>query len=119
MKLLCEKENIANHLEYLKNNGYRYIVKCKDNFLSGWGRGTSSHIQLIACTTDKERDYIIKDLTCDGTMSYVNWYYIEDSKSIYSAIYKKSYTIRNDWTRAFKKEEEREEYLKQGVYGYE
>lgn len=112
MKFLCENDNIKQHLEYLKQHGYRYIVKCKDKFLSGWGKGRDSHVQLIACTTDKERDYIIKDLMHDYTMSYIDWYYIEDSKSIYNAIYNKSYTIRNDWTRAFKNNEEKDNYLK-------
>lgn len=99
---ICENENIGYYLNELIFNGYKYIIKAKDNFLSGWGcSARGGHIQLIACKTIEERDIILKDLYNDNSMSYVNWYVITDRKGIYATIRNKSYTIRNDWTRCF------------------
>ena len=113
MKTICiNNENLKGNLELLKNNGYNYIAKAYDKFLSGWGEAENmAHVQLIACRTREELSTILSDLRKDDTLIYVNWYYIKDYKSIYRATYNKSFTIRNDWTRAFRTQEEKDKYL--------
>lgn len=102
MKTICENENIGYYLNDLIFNGYKYIIKAQDKFLSGWGKaGNKKHIQLIACKTPQERETILEDLRKDNSFGYVNWYSITDWKRIFNSIRNKSYTIRNDWTRCF------------------
>ena len=100
-KYICENENLKENLKELEDMGYKYVVKAQDKFLSGWGlsRG-SKHIQLIACYDSMERENVYRDLQHDNYMNYVNWYRIDDFKGIYSATYNKTFTIRNDWSRA-------------------
>jgi hypothetical protein len=99
---ICENENLMKNLEILKENGYRFIVKGQDKFLSGWGcAGTRKHIQLIACKTYDEMETIKRDLERDDTFNYVNWNYISNKNAIYNMTKGKSFTIRNDWTRCF------------------
>ena len=101
-KLICECNN-GLHLKELQDMGYKYIVKGVDKFLSGWGGASGKkHLQLIACKTIEEREKIYKDLLNDNTFTYVNWYYINDLQGIYNTTRGKSWTLRNDWTRAFK-----------------
>lgn len=98
-------------VEELKENGYKYIIKAQDKFLSGWGGAENKkHVQIIACRTIEEKDKILRDLHNDNTMSYVNWHLL-DKKNIYNFIRNKSYTIRNDWTRAFDTQEEKNRYM--------
>jgi hypothetical protein len=102
VKTIQAHENIGYHLNDLIFNGYKYIIKAQDKFLTGWGNAQNTkHIQLIACKTPQERETILQDLYNDNTFNYVNWYPIHDRKSIYNTIRNKSYTIRNDWTRCF------------------
>lgn len=97
---ICENDNLKENLKRLENMGYKYIVKVNDTLLSGWGLSHGKkHIQLIACYDEKERQLVYKDLKHDDTLNYINWYYINDYKGIYSATYNKTFTIRNDWTR--------------------
>lgn len=97
----CENNNIGYYMNYLKANGYCYIIKAQDKFLSGWGNAENKkHVQLIACKTPQERETILQDLYNDKTFNYVNWYSIHD-KNVYNTIRNKSYSIRNDWTRCF------------------
>ena len=99
---ICKNDNIGYYLNELIVNGYKYIVKSQDKFLSGWGKSENKkHIQLIACKTPVEREKILNDLYNDKTMNYVNWYSITDRKGIYNTIRNKTYTIRNDWARCF------------------
>lgn len=102
MRTICENDSIGYYLNELIMNGYVYIVKAQDKFLSGWGVAKNKKaIQLIACKTPQERETILQDLRNDKTMAYVNWYSIHDRKGIYNTIRNKTYTIRNDWTRCF------------------
>lgn len=99
---ICENDNLNENLQKLIDNGYKYIIKACDKFLSGWGgaRG-KKHIELIACKTAEEREIIIKDLKQDKSFNYIDFQYIDNKKAIYQYVYHKSYTIRNDWTRCF------------------
>lgn len=100
---ICEHDNLNENLKILQENGYKYIVKGCDKFLSGWGGASGTkHIQLIACRDRYELETIKNDLYNDNSFNYINWYYITDKKDIYQAVYNKSFTIRNDWTRCFK-----------------
>ena len=93
--------NLKENLQELKDMGYQYIVKAQDKFLSGWGSSRNSkHIQLIACYDTYEKEIVLRDLYSDDFMNYVNWYKIDDYKGIYNATYNKTFTIRNDWSRA-------------------
>lgn len=97
---ICENDNLKENLKRLENMGYKYVVKASDIFLSGWGLSSGKkHIQLIACYDENERQLVYKDLKNDNTLNYVNWYWINDYKGIYSATYNKTFTIRNDWSR--------------------
>ena len=100
-KYICKNENLKENLQELKDMGYNYVVKAQDKFLSGWGLSTGKkHIQLIACYDNYEREVVYRDLQHDDSMNYINWYRIDDYKGIYGAIYNKTFTIRNDWSRA-------------------
>lgn len=101
---ICESNgNLSENLKILQENGYKYIVKACDKFLSGWGGADGTkHIQLIACRDSVEREIIYRDLLLDNSFSYVNWYRIDDKKGLYNCVRNKSFTIRNDWTRCFK-----------------
>lgn len=100
-KYICKNENLKENLQELKDMGYQYVVKAQDKFLSGWGlsRGRK-HIQLIACYNTYEKEIVLSDLYSDNSMNYINWYRIDDYKGIYNATYNKTFTIRNDWSRA-------------------
>lgn len=99
---ICENKNLMKNLEILKENGYKFIVKGQDKFLSGWGLSEGKkHVQLIACKTYDEMETIKRDLERDETFNYVNWNYIANKKAIYNMARGKSFTIRNDWTRCF------------------
>lgn len=51
--------DITKTLKALKEQGYNYIIKANDKFLSNWGYTTNKkHIQLIACKTIEEKDTI-------------------------------------------------------------
>ena len=98
---IVENENLQENLKKLQELGYKYIVKAQDKFLSDWGNSENKkHVQLIACQTYDELETIKRDLYNDNTMSYINWWLIND-KAIINATRNKSYTIRNDWTRCF------------------
>lgn len=87
----------------LKEMGYKYIVKATDKWLSGWGGAENKkHVQLIACYDNKELDAILKDVRNDNTFNYIDWNYMSNYSSIYGWTRGKSWTLRNDWTRAFK-----------------
>lgn len=112
MKTICENENLKKNIEELKANGYKYVVKAKDNWLSGWGvSGRGGHVHIIACRTFEELETIKRDLYNDTSMSYVDWNYISNYKNIYGWTRGKSFTIRNDWTRAFSNEKEIKAYM--------
>ena len=94
---------LSKNLDILKQEGYNYIIKAQDKIFSYWGLSQNKkHIQLIACKTEKEKDIILKDLYNDKSFNYVNWCYLKDKKTIYNYTKDKTFTIRNDWTRAFK-----------------
>ena len=96
-------EDLTKNLKLANDLGYRYVIKAQDKFLSGWGLSENKkHLQLILCKTPEERDLILKDLYNDNTFNFVNWYYINDLQGIYNTTRNKSWTLRNDWTRAFK-----------------
>lgn len=103
MKTIVENDSIGYYINYLSMNDYKYIIKAKDKMLSNWGKATGkTHIQLIACKTEKERATILKDLYNDKSFGYVNWYTIpHENDKIIKLSYRYSYTIRNDWTRCF------------------
>ena len=90
-----------NDLENLEKNGYNFIVKAKDNFLSNWGESENkAHVQLIALQTYDEVCKLVNYmLTHKNEFSYVNYYKITDEKLIKSTIRNKTYTLRNDWIR--------------------
>lgn len=103
MEKICKNEDLNFYINLLIDNGYKYIIKANDKFLSGWGYAENKkHVQLIACKTLDERMKIYYDLLADNSFNYVNWCSINDKKTINNFIRNKSYTIRNDWTRAFK-----------------
>ncbi len=103
METIIKNDNLGYYINQLSMEGYKYIIKAKDKFLSGWGKADNkSHIQLIACKTQQELDTILKDLYNDNTFNYVNFYLIPNEfDKIIKLSYKYSYTIRNDWTRCF------------------
>lgn len=105
-------ENVSKKdVEDFKKLGYKYIIKARDKFLSGWGNSANkTHVQLILCRTSKELELILEDLRSDKSFSYVTWNYLE-YKNIYNYTYNKTYTIRNDWTRAFNNETDKKRYL--------
>lgn len=105
MQTIIANDMIGYYINYLTMNDYKYIIKARDKWLSGWGKANNkTHIQLIACKTEQEKDTILKDLYNDNTFSYVNWYIIPyENDKIIKLSYRYSYTIRNDWTRCFNK----------------
>ena len=110
--IYLENEVNKKDIEEIKKLGYKYIIKAKDKFLSGWGNSANrAHVQIILCRTSEELNIILKDLRNDKSFSYITWNYLE-YKNVYNYIYNKSFTIRNDWTRAFKNEIDKERYLK-------
>ena len=93
-------DNLKENLKILQENGYKYIVKCCDKFLSGWGAAENrKHIHLIACKDIKEREGVLNDVKNDKYMSYVNWCGINNYENIKSWTRGKSWVLRNDWTR--------------------
>lgn len=101
MRTIVENDKLGYYLNQLSMEGYRYIIKARDKFLSGWGNaGNKSHIQLIACRNEEEKSKILHDLYKDKSFNYVNWYIIpNENDKIIKLSYRYSYTIRNDWTR--------------------
>ena len=84
-------------IEELKNLGYKYYVKAKDNLLSGWCQAENrKHIQIILCKNMEDVYKIIYYFNKDKTFSYVNYNYLE-YKNIYNCTHGKSFTIRNKW----------------------
>ena len=101
--LILTNEDLTKNLKLANNLGYKFVIKAQEKFLSGWGLSDNKkHLQLILCKTENEKDLILKDLYDDNTFIYVNWYCINDLQGIYNTTRGKSWTLRNDWTRAFK-----------------
>lgn len=101
--LIYTNEDLTKNLKLANNLGYKFVIKAQDIFLSDWGKSErKKHLQLILCKTENEKDIILKDLYCDDTFVHINWYYINDLQGIYNTTHGKSWTLRNDWTRAFK-----------------
>ena len=100
---ICENNgDLRATIKKLQDLGYKYIVKATDKYLSGWGGAENKkHIQLIACYDSYELDKILQDVKNDKTFNYVDWNYISNYNNIYAWTRGKSYTVRNDWTRAF------------------
>lgn len=96
--LIYTNEELTKNLKLAINQGYKFAIKAQDKFLSE----NKKHLQLILCKNEKEKDLILKDLYNDSTFIYVNWYYINDLQRIYNTSRGKTWTLRNDWTRAFK-----------------
>lgn len=97
-KLIIANDSLYKWLDYFKENNYKYIVKVKDKFLSGWGLSQNkAHIQLIACKNVDHLEKVLKRVKSDSTFSNVNWWFIEDKKAINNTIRNKTYTIRNDF----------------------
>lgn len=96
---ICESnKNLKENIKILQENGYKYIIKACDKFLSGWGgAGNKKHVQLIACKTDEELYRIKNRLYEDKSFNYIDWNIIDNYNSIYNWVRNKSYTIRNDW----------------------
>ena len=103
MKTIVENNNLGYWLNSLSMEGYKYIIKAKDKFLSGWGESENkSHIQLIAAKDEEEKSKILQDLYKDKSFQYVTYFIIpQENDKIIKLSYKYSYTIRNDWTRCF------------------
>ena len=101
--LIFAREELTKNLKLAIKEGYKFVIKAQDKFLSGWGLSENKkHLQLILCKTEEEKDIILKDLYQDNTFKYVNWYYINDLQEIYNTTRGKTWTLRNHWTRAFK-----------------
>ena len=96
-------ENLKENLQILKDNGYQYIIKAQDKFLSCWGRaGNRKHIQLIACYNREELGLMLQDLHKDRNFIYIHTYrlsYENCYKNILSVVRHYSWTLRDDWTR--------------------
>lgn len=102
MKIYYENENLSKGIEEALQDGYKYIVKGNDKFLGGWGKAEGKkHIQLILARNEIERNLILQDLKNDKNFNYINWDRLDNKKAINNYIRGKSYTLRNDWTRAF------------------
>ena len=118
MKTICindyeMEKSLRGYLEDFKELDYKYVVKAQDNFLSGWGYARNKkHLQLILCSTYEELQKIKYDLLSDNSMSYVNYWYVSDIKGITNATRGKSYTLRNDWTRAFTNQKDKDKYMR-------
>lgn len=118
MKTICinyyEIENsLQDYIREFQGFNYKYVVKAQDNCLSGWGYARNKkHIQLILCSDYEELTKIVQDLRNDKTMSYVNWWFISDIKGITQATRGKTWTLRNDWTRAFYSQKEKDKYMR-------
>ena len=102
---LCESNgDLREAIKKLQDLGYKYIVKATDKWLSGWS-GTvtenKKHIQLIVAYNVDELNKILADVKSDNTFNYIDWNYINNYSNIYGWTRGKSYTVRNDWTRAF------------------
>lgn len=105
--IICSNENLKENLKLLENMGYKYIVKAKDTFLSGWGKsGPAGHIQLIAAKDIKELELIMNDLKKDKAFNYIDYQVISNYEAINNYIRRKSFTIRNDWTKHLTKVKE-------------
>lgn len=101
--LIFAHEELTKNLKLAINQGYKFVIKGQDKFLSGWGLSENKkHLQLILCKTEEEKDIILKDLYQDNSFKYVNWYYINDLQGIYNTTRGKTWTLRNNWSRAFK-----------------
>ena len=100
---ICENNgDLRTVINKLKDLGYKYIVKATDKWLSGWGGAENTkHIHLIACHDNYELNRILADVRGDKTFNYIDWNYINNYSNIYGWTRGKSYTVRNDWTRAF------------------
>lgn len=100
---LCESNgDLRKAIKKLQDLGYKYIVKATDKWLSNWGGAENKkHIQLIACYDSNELDAIKRDVERDNSFNYIDWNYISNYSAIYNWTRGKSYTVRNDWTRAF------------------
>lgn len=88
-------------LENLKNSGYKYIVKLKDVYLSGWGVAEGKRkIWLIPCTSWEEVDNLkVYAKEKKEGFAYFNYYYTSNYKNILALIHKKDviYTVSLDW----------------------
>ena len=101
--LIFANEELTKNLKLAINQGYKFVIKAEDKFLSNWGLSENKkHLQLILCKTEEEKDIILKDLYQDNNFKYINWYYINDLQSIYNTTRGKTWTLRNNWSRAFK-----------------
>ena len=100
---LCESNgDLKQAVKKLQDLGYKYIVKATDKMFSYWGGAKGrKHIELIAAYDSNELNKILADVKGDKTFNYIDWNYIENYSSIYGWTRGKSYTVRNDWERAF------------------
>lgn len=103
-EICITNEKLKETVDKLKKMGYKYIVKANDKMLGNCAYVTENkkHIQLIACYDTEELNAIKRDVENDDTFNYIDWNYINNYKSIYNWTKDKSFTIRNDWARAFK-----------------
>lgn len=112
--MIISNDNLKENVNKLIKMGYKYVVKANDKMLSYWGYSENKkHIHIIACTTIEELEKIKRDLQNDKSMSYIDWNYITNYNAIYNWARGKSFTIRNDWTRAFSSKKEKKAYLKE------
>lgn len=101
--LIFANEELTKNLKLAINQGYKFVIKAEDKFLSCWGLSENKkHLQLILCKTENEKDIILKDLYQDNSFKYINWYYINELQGIYNTTRGKTWTLRNNWSRAFK-----------------
>jgi hypothetical protein len=102
-KCFYEVENFNEVLEYLKENGYKYIVKAGDKFLSGWGMSENKkHIHLIACKSAEDREKVYEFFkNNDSEFNYANWTTIDNKRALHNFMVGKTWNIatREDWTR--------------------
>ena len=95
-------EKLKDTVNKLKDMGYQYIVKANDKMLGYWGQAERrKHIHLIACYDVKEFNAVKRDVENDDSFNYIGWNYINNYTAIYNWTKGKSFTIRNDWARAF------------------
>ena len=101
--LIFAHEELTKNLKLAINKGYKFVIKAQDKFLSDWGLSENKkHLQLILCKTEEEKNIILKDLYQDNSFKYINWYYINELQGIYNTTRGKTWTLRNNWSRAFK-----------------
>ena len=84
----------------LLQHDFKFWVKAKDKFLSGWGCAENrTHLQIVAVRTREEVDKMLRYFRSDKSYSYATFGLLSDY-SLNSIIKGNSYTIRTNYTVA-------------------